>query len=59
MNVGDLILELMECDPNLPVAREGIEGEHSGLHPIHSAEPTVSQFDTMDWDDKTKVVLLH
>ncbi len=58
MNVGELIIELMKFDPNLPVARNGCEGEHSGLHPIEIVEGVCDQFNTTDWDDKTDVVLL-
>lgn len=58
MDVGQLILELAKHDPNLPVARDGCEGEHSGIHPIEFVRGVYCQFDTMDKDDKTNAVLL-
>ena len=58
MNVGELIAELTKLDPNLPVARDGLDGEHSGMHPVEFVSCCCGQFNTRDWDDKTDVVII-
>lgn len=58
MNIRELIVELMEFDMDLPVARDGMEGEHSGMHSIELVGHVCGQFDSIDGDNKTNVVLL-
>lgn len=50
MTVKELIEELQKFNPNLPVARDAMEGEGSGVRIIHSMDAATKPTGPFDRD---------